>query len=254
MTPRWLLAALFGLLAAPAFAEDLVLSLSSERVVIASNFTGTEVVLFGAVLPERDAQTPAGGYDIVVTVRGPSRDIVVRRKEPFLGIWINRDQRTFSLAPSFLAVLTSRAPDMIASPEEQDRYGISLEASLPGALDGLRPAGAAEPFSDALLRHYGSAGLYHQIEGGVTMLGGNLFRATIPIPANVPIGLFEIEVKLFKAGAMLVDEVTTFRVAKSGVEAGIGALSERRPLVYGLGAAALAIVFGWLATVVFRRD
>jgi hypothetical protein len=63
--------AAFLLPATQASAERLVTTLSTSRVLIASNFTGADVVLFGSV--ERDAQTVArrGGYDIVVTVTGP---------------------------------------------------------------------------------------------------------------------------------------------------------------------------------------
>jgi uncharacterized protein (TIGR02186 family) len=195
-----------------------------------------------------------GAYDIVVTVRGPSRDIVVRKKEPVLGVWINRDQRSFTLAPSFLAVLTSRAPDDITNAALQDRFGIGLQAALPGARSGQAAGGPPEAFADALIRHFEEVGLYQQTVGGVEMIGGNLFRATIPVPANVPIGLFEIDVKLFSSGLLVSDEVTTFRVGKSNFEAQVGTLAERWPWVYGVGAAALALVFGWLATVVFKRD
>lgn len=238
--------------AGAARAESLLPIMSSDRVVIASNFTGTQVVLFGAILASRDIASRSGPYDIVVTVRGPSRDVVVRKKEPVLGIWINRDQRSFSFAPSFLSVLTSRDPELIAGGPMQARYGIGLEAALRGArAPGSMDAG---PFSDALIRHYESAGLYRETVGGVQILNGNLFRASIAIPANVPIGLFEVDVKLFAGEVMLSDEVTTFRVAKSGFETQVGALAEYHPWVYGFGAAALAVLFGWFATVVFRRD
>jgi hypothetical protein len=65
----------------PVAAERLVSTLSTSRVLIASNFTGADVVLFGSV--ERDAQTVArrGGYDIVVTVTGPRENIVTFRKQ-----------------------------------------------------------------------------------------------------------------------------------------------------------------------------
>ena len=64
--------------AAPASAERLVTSLSNYRVSIASNFTGTDLVLFGTI--DRDATTVPrrGGYDVVVTVRGPRQSMVTR--------------------------------------------------------------------------------------------------------------------------------------------------------------------------------
>ena len=91
--------------APPAAAERLITTLSTSRVLIASNFTGADVVLFGSV--ERDAQTVArrGGYDIVVTVTGPRETIVTFRKQRVAGIWVNADQRTFVKVPSYLTVL-----------------------------------------------------------------------------------------------------------------------------------------------------
>ncbi|MBV8835992.1 MAG: TIGR02186 family protein, partial [Alphaproteobacteria bacterium] len=80
--------------ATPASAERLISALSTSRVLIASNFTGADVVLFGSV--ERDAQTVArrGGYDIVVTVTGPRENIVTFRKQRVAAIWVNADSRT----------------------------------------------------------------------------------------------------------------------------------------------------------------
>src|SRR5205085_11764288 len=108
--------ALIGLLAfaAPAQAERLVTTLSTSRVLISSNFTGAELVLFGSV--ERDAQTVArrGGYDIVVTVTGPRQSVVTWRKERVVGVWVNADSRTFVNAPTYLAVLANKQIASIA--------------------------------------------------------------------------------------------------------------------------------------------
>jgi uncharacterized protein (TIGR02186 family) len=192
----------------------------------------------------------SGAYDIVVTVRGPRRDLVVRRKERTLGVWINRESRTFPEAPSYLAVISTRPPDVITSPGFAERYGVGLLAALP------EPARRSEnsSFSAALLRLNEQAGLYRAIPDGVTFLNDSLFRATIPIPANVPIGEFEVEVSLFADGVMLVRQSAELEVAKSGFEARVAAVAEQQPLAYGIVAALLALAFGWAATVVFRRD
>ena len=109
MSARLIALAFAAMVAAmqPAAAERLVTALSTSRVLIASNFTGTDIVLFGSV--ERDAQTVArrGGYDIVVTVTGPRETIVTFRKQRVAGIWVNADSRTFVKVPNYLTVLTS---------------------------------------------------------------------------------------------------------------------------------------------------
>ncbi len=72
---------------APACAETLITSLSSHRILINSNYTGSSIAVFGII--ERDAQTVSRGtaYDIVVTVRGPRQYLVVREKEQVGPVW-----------------------------------------------------------------------------------------------------------------------------------------------------------------------
>jgi len=95
MSARIVTLAILLALASPARAERLITTLSTSRVLISSNFTGADVVLFGSV--ERDAQTVArrGVYDIVVTVTGPRETVVTYRKERVFGVWVNADSRTF---------------------------------------------------------------------------------------------------------------------------------------------------------------
>src|SRR5262249_26584569 len=90
-----LAAALAAWTASPANAERIIATISRHRVEVTSNFTGTQIVLFGSI--ERDApnQQLRGNYDIVVTVIGPRQNAVTRRKGRFLGIWTNVDSRTF---------------------------------------------------------------------------------------------------------------------------------------------------------------
>ena len=90
-----------------ARAESLVSSLSTSRVLISSNYTGSSIAVFGAI--ERDAQTiaRASGYEAVVTVRGPRQELTVREKRKVGPIWVNRAEETFLDVPAFLAVLSS---------------------------------------------------------------------------------------------------------------------------------------------------
>ena len=61
------LLAMLLLLAAPARAEDLVSGISQDIIQITSNYTGTNIVVFGAIEQAQNAQ----GRNIVVVVRGP---------------------------------------------------------------------------------------------------------------------------------------------------------------------------------------
>ena len=91
-----LAAMLFGSLAStlPASAERLTAFLSFHRVQVTSNFTGTQIVLFGSIERDTPAATLRSNYDIVITVSGPRQTVVTRRKGRVLGIWANADSRS----------------------------------------------------------------------------------------------------------------------------------------------------------------
>jgi uncharacterized protein (TIGR02186 family) len=235
-----------------AGAEQLVVSLSTHRVLITSSFAGTDLVLFGSV--ERDAATVArrGGYDIVVTVMGPRRTVVTRRKDRVLGIWVNVDSRTYPDTPTYLAVLSNRPTDQIATANVLRRFKVGLGPTFEP--EGATGDEADDPFRAALLRLNVAHGLYREQGNAVTFLTPNLFRTAIALPANVPIGGYEVDVKLFADGAMLARQTTAIEIVKVGFEQFVAVAANDHGLFYGFAAAGLALLTGWLASVVFRRD
>ena len=101
------LMALFLFWAGPARAEALVADLTSHLIAITTGFTGASVVLFGAI---------DGPGDVAVVVRGPDRDVTVRRKSRVAGIWMNSEEVIFGNVASFYFVAASRPLEEIVSP------------------------------------------------------------------------------------------------------------------------------------------
>jgi uncharacterized protein (TIGR02186 family) len=245
--------ALVGSLA-PAVAETLVTSLSNSRVLINSNYTGTSIAVFGAI--ERDAQTVsrASPYDVVVTVRGPRQFLTVREKERMGPVWLNQEQQKFPEAPAYLSVLSSRGLDDITSDVLRQRQRIGLEAIV-NAPDFTNNRGAVDdPFREALLRLKGREGLYLESERGVTFLTPAIFRAAIPLPATAPPGNYDVEVTLFAETVILARTSTSFELVKTGFEQQVGEVARDWSAAYGVGTAGLALLFGWIASAIFRRD
>ena len=243
-------------LSVPSAAEKLVTTLSTSRVLIASNFTGADVVLFGSV--ERDAQTVSrrGGYDIVVTVTGPRETVVTFRKERVLGIWVNADQRTFIKAPAYLTVLGNRTINEMADINTLRRTQTGLaRVLLPQEISGdIADSIRDDPFRQAFLRLKIDRGLYRELQNGVTFLTPALIRAAIPIPDNAPTGSYDIDVKLFADGALLARTQTALEVVKVGFEQFVANAARDHGLFYGLATAMMALLTGWFASVVFRKD
>ena len=236
-------------LPAPAAAQRLIASLSNHRVMVTSSFTGADLVLFGVI------ETPVprkGGYDIVATIIGPRRDMVAYRKGRVLGIWANVDSRTFEKAPSYLAVLANRPLDAIANAETRRRLQLGLDniALRPGA-----PAADTEdPFRTAFMDINQKRGLYLEEENGITFLGPTLFSAPIRLPAGVPVGNYEVDVRLFVDGNLVARSPSAFEVYKAGFEQFVTASVRTHPFLYGLTTATMALAIGWLASILFRRD
>jgi len=237
-----------------AHAETLITSLSNHRVLINSNYTGTQIAVFGAI--ERDAQTiaRATGYDIVVTVRGPRQFLTVREKERLGPVWINQDQQKFPTAPSYLNVLSSQPIAEITSDQLRQRQKVGLSAIINAGDFTLVRDGADQPFRDALYRLKAEEGLYLEDGRGVTFLTPEIFRAAIALPATAPPGNYDVDVTLFADTVILARTQTHFELVKTGFEEQVGVIARDWSLAYGLATAALAIFFGWLASTIFRRD
>ena len=240
----------------PARAERLIVSVSNHRVTVTPNYSGEELVLFGSV--EKDASTPATrtSYDLVVTVSGPRADMVTRRKERRLGIWINTDSRQFLKVPTYLALFSNRPFEAFASPEVMRRQQLGLNNVLLTQRVGPDYADVVpnDPFRSAFVRLRMQHGLYREETSAVTFLTPTLFRTGIPLPGEVPIGTYDIEIKLFAEGALVTKTETAFEIVKVGFEQFVANSARNHGFAYGLATAMMALMTGWMASIVFRKD
>ena len=261
MKARLAIAASLALLTAPlgshlSHAERLIVSVSNHRVTVTPNYSGEELVLFGAV--EKDAATPqsARSYDLVVTISGPRADMVTRRKERRFGIWVNTDYRQFLQVPGYLALFANRPIEDIASADLARRQQLGLDNVLLTQRIGSDVADVVpnDVFRRAFVRLQQQRGLYREDPSAVTFITPTLFRTGIPLPAQVPIGTYDIEIKLFSGGALVTHTETAFEIVKVGFEQFVATTARQNGVLYGLVTAAMALMTGWIASLVFAKD
>ena len=224
--------------------ETLVADLSSYRISITSSFQGADLLLFGAT---------EGGGDVVVVVRGPSEDLVVRRKERVAGIWVNRGAIAFTDVPSYYAVASTRALDEALSESQRRRLQIGARHLTMRPSEAVLDEIELGLYREALTRNKERERLFQEAPGTVAFLDSTLFRTNVHFPANAPVGRYNAEVYLIRDGQIITAQSTPLFISKSGVERALFDFANRRPASYGILAVVLAALAGWLASVVFRR-
>ena len=235
-----------------ASAQGLVTTLSIDRVPIQSNFTGGRISVFGVVEPGAGAR-PKNGWDVVVSVRGPRGAVTVRRKDSVGPMWLNLDARSYIAIPSFISILSNRPLELIAQAEVREDLRIGIDPLIPPQTAAR--VGANDPqFRAGLQRLRMQQGLFHQSADRVRFISSGVFQAQIDLPGIAPLGNYDVEVALFSGGALVTKNQLGFTVTKTAVEQWVANAAHTNGLLYGLATALIAVLVGWLASLVFRRD
>ena len=122
----------------------------------------------------------------------------------------------------------------------------------------LSPGGGALPekerrFEAGLLDLRRRHRLYSENPHGVEITGGVLYRATITIPSDVPVGTYTAETFLVDRGRVLAAATRDIQINKSGFERFVALAARRESFLYGLTSVLLSLGLGWAAAALFRR-
>jgi len=185
-------------------------------------------------------------------LRGPVQPILVREKQRILHIWMNADSNRFRSAPSFYSVASSRPISDLVDERTAAIYEMGLHNLQ------LSPGGGALPekerrFEAGLLDLRRRHGLYAENARGVEISGGVLYRATIAIPSQVPVGTYTAETFLIDRGKVIAAATRDIQIDKSGFERFVALAARRHEGLYGIAAVLMSLGMGWAAAAFFRR-
>ncbi len=244
----------FGQSADPELTENIEIGLSTETITITSDFSGADLTIFGAVDNIDPLLMRQGRYDIVVVLEGPSRNIVVRKKSRVLGIWINTNATSFRNVPASYLVSMTRNPQDITDDRSYKQLALGADNIYIEPINENGDKRTIAEFREALRATKKSGALYSERVGGVQYLSSNLFRASLALPASVPLGTHKARAFLFKNGRFLKETSDQLHIAKSGFEQAIYRTAQDYGLIYGFLAVLLAMATGWLGRIIFQRD
>lgn len=237
----------------PLQASEIVGSLSQNRVALTANFTGSQILIFGAIRHGPDdfaTGEDLSDYDVAIAVEGPREAVTIWRRDRVLGIWMNVEQVTLAAVPSFYAVATSDRVSEILSPETDAALDLTpAHAIRPD--HALSVVDEITPFTDALLRIRARNDQFMTLERWVHLDRDILFRATVDLPANLIEGAYITRMYLLRNGEVVHQYRTAIFVQKDGLERFLYQLAHDQPLLYGLLAIALALIAGWGAQAAF---
>ncbi|HVJ41727.1 MAG TPA: TIGR02186 family protein [Dongiaceae bacterium] len=237
--------AFLALAGRPAAAKSIVADIDHHLIAITTDFSGDEVLIFGAV------DQPG---DVVMALWGPLTQVQVHRKERVAGIWINRQMVTFGDVPSFYGLASSRPLADILTPAALDQYQLGVGRlqikTLSADSDTLQEVG---DYQQALLQQREKASLYADKVGRVNFIGDTLFRANLRLPSTVPTGKFLVEVYLVRNGEIVDAQTIPLVISKVGFGADVYRFANRHGFAYGVVALILSLALGWLAHLIFRR-
>ena len=186
--------------------------------------------------------------------RARPRPVVVRRKDRVLGVWVNLESETFENVPVSYSVATTRPLQDVTDPNSYKQLSLGASNLYMQPADAGDSPATIEEFTAALRDRKAATGLYSENVGGVQFLSQNLFRATVRLAPNVPVGTHKARAFLFKSGLFIKESSAQLEIRKSGFEQSIFRVAHDYSFLYGVFAVSLAMLTGWLGRLVFRRD
>jgi uncharacterized protein (TIGR02186 family) len=228
-----------------AVAEDrsLVTELESEHVDVTIDFTGKNTLIFGAI---------AKHGDVVIKVRSPDLGVALSHKSKFGPFWLDSGRITVRGTPGLFYLLSSHPITEIVSPAEQKHYGLHLRDALSKAQLNVPATSEMADWQHALI-NLKERGLFRKIPNAVKVVKNRLFSAEIELPANIPLGIYHLDIYLVQNGSIISHKTQTLDVEEVKLEHWIATTVDGHSWLFGIGFTVFALILGLTIGMALRR-
>jgi hypothetical protein len=223
-----------------------IFRLEPEEIDADLFFNGAKIEVLGTILP---------GYEVAILCRGTEEHLALKRKGKAWGVlWMSVGDVAFEHLPSLYHLKTSAPLARLASPAVLKQLGIGYSALAVRAGKG----NTEHPFFRELIKIKEKEGLFGVREGGAKLLPGAggiaQVQAECVLPPGISMKEYEVQLFGFKEGKGELLCSKRIQVTQVGFTHFIASLVERRPLIHGFFAVAIAIAAGLLSGFVFGRS
>ena len=242
----------------PSISNALVIGSDQEEIYIDANFSGEELLVFGAFYSD-PSQSRDSKSDILIEVVGPLEDVALRKKDSYFGFWLNSKSVTFRDVPGFyyLSSTSELTNEFLTNNQigllEKKKSEMIDWSSLTTDWGSVVNEKEKEEFYSALIRTKQNDALYKQVSDEIEIIDGNLFRSYIDIPNTVPVGEYNVNLHLIIDNEVSQEYSYNFMVTRVGIEEVIYSFSKNYPFLYGLISLIIAIIIGWSGAEIFKR-
>ena len=229
---------------------SLVTDLSKKVISINVNFSGSKFHIFGAIKKNNPqvSSIDQPSFDILIEVIGPPITMNLFQKEKKFGFWINRKIGSLKNIPSFYSISGTKPLDILLPNNIETVNDIGLVKQI-----NTKNQRIENELIDQILFIGKNKKQYNENNIPITLLENTLFSNEIDFPTNLHEGNYKVKIHLIRFQKVIATKQDIIYVKKIGLQNWINYLAFEKPQLYGIMSILIAITFGFVASLVFRK-
>ncbi len=224
--------------------QPLYIDIAQSSVDVTTGFEGANITIFGM-------KTQSG--DVAITLKGPLKRVILRRKESTNGMWMNRMSMDFKRVPLFYDYAVSKDETLIAKEQTLRDLDIGINYVSFDPDTNANPTVIAE-FQEALIRTQQEKGNYSLDPQMINFINPQFFRTNFYLPQSVPMGKYTVEAILLNNGEVIDKQQASITIEPKGLSAMILLYATNYSFMYAIIALLIAITAGFTGFFMLRRD
>ena len=231
-------------------SPSLVTDLSKKVISINVNFSGSKFHIFGAIKKNNPkvSSIDQPPFDILIEVIGPPITMSLFQKEKKFGFWINKKIDNLKNIPSFYSISGTKPLDILLPNNIETANDIGLVKQI-----NTKNQKIENELIDQILFIGKDKKQYNENNTPITLLENTLFSNEIDFPTNLHEGNYKVKIHLIRFQKVLATKQDIIYVKKIGLQNWINYLAFEKPQLYGIMSILIAITFGFVASLVFRK-